>query len=76
MNTKELQIGDYVTRMLAGTLPMELIVTEITDDLIICGAWKFDRRTGAEVDEDLNWGPPPQSTGSFIKPTPVTYKYN
>lgn len=69
--------GDYVTRMLAGTIPMELHVIEVTNDLIICaGGWKFDRKTGAEVDEDLNWGPPPKHTGSYIILKSNNYKYN
>jgi hypothetical protein len=63
--------GDIITRMLAGVVPMQLKVTEVTDDMIYCGergvGWKFDRNTGAEVDEDLNWGPPPLHTGSFIR---------
>lgn len=60
-----IQKGDIVTRNLAGIL-MHLKVSEVTDDLIICGAWTFDRKTGAEVDEDLGWGPPPQATGSYL----------
>jgi hypothetical protein len=68
---QEIKPGDVITRMLAGELPIELNVTEVTDDTIYCGergvGWKFDRKTGAEVDEDLNWGPPPLMTGSFIK---------
>ena len=73
----QIKNGDYVTRMLAGTAPMELKVTEVTEDLIVCeGGWKFDRKTGAEIDEDLDWGPPPQHTGSFLLPTPTTYRYN
>jgi len=68
----KMQIGDKVIRNLAG-LRMELKVTDLTDTLIICGGdrnehsgWWFDRETGAEIDEELGWGPPPKSTGSFI----------
>jgi hypothetical protein len=57
--------GDVVTRMLAGTIPMKLKVQSVTDTLIDCG-WTFDRKTGAEVDEDLGWGPPPKMTGSYL----------
>jgi hypothetical protein len=53
--------------MLAGEIAMELRVTEITEDRVICGAWEFDKRTGAEIDDDLGWGPPPKITGSYIK---------
>lgn len=62
-----MKVGDTVTRMLAGSLPMELKITELTDTLIVCGPWTFDRKTGAEIDEDLDWGPPPKRTGSYLK---------
>jgi hypothetical protein len=66
-----LKVGDMVTRWLAGTIPMELRITEITDTEILCGprdvGWMFDKATGAEIDEELGWGPPPKMTGSFIK---------
>lgn len=61
-----MKVGDTVTRMLAGKVPMHLRITEITDNLIVCGDWRFDRVTGAEIDEDLDWGPPPKMTGSFL----------
>ncbi len=62
-----LKVGDNAVRWLAG-LPMRVRVTEVTDDLVKCGAWEFDRDTGAEVDADLDWGPPPKHTGSFLTP--------
>ena len=43
---------------------MELKVTKVDDKLIHCGDWTFDRVTGAEVDEDLGWGP--TATGSVL----------
>ncbi len=58
--------GDEVTRMLAGVVPMKLLVTEITDTRIVCGPWEFDRKTGAEIDEELGWGPDTK-TGSFLQ---------
>lgn len=61
-----IKVGDFVIRMLAGTIPMSLKVTELTDQIITCGDWTFDRVTGAEIDEDLDWGPPPKMTGSFL----------
>lgn len=61
------KVGDRVVRMLAGSIPMELRVTDVTDKLILCGEWTFDRQTGAEVDEYLGWGPPPAYTGSYIQ---------
>jgi hypothetical protein len=69
----ELKVGDTITRWLAGTIPMELRVTEITDTEILCGprgvGYMFDKATGAEIDEELGWGPLPKMTGSYIKVT-------
>jgi hypothetical protein len=62
-----MEVGDTVIRWLAGVAPMPLKITERTDDLIVCGPWTFDRKTGAEIDPDLGWGPPPLMTGSFLK---------
>jgi hypothetical protein len=47
--------GDVVTRLLGGEVPMNIRVTDVTDDRIICGAWEFDRGTGMEIDEQLGW---------------------
>jgi hypothetical protein len=60
-----LRPGDPVHRWL-GPVPMLLEVTRVTSDRIICGAWEFDRKTGAEIDEELGWGP--DGTGSWIRP--------
>jgi len=62
----QVSVGDVVIRYLAGELRMSLTVTDVTHDRIICGDWEFDRTTGAEIDEVLDWGPPPKSTGSYI----------
>jgi hypothetical protein len=59
-------VGETVTRYLGGTVPMELRVTEVTKDKIVCAAWTFDRKTGAEIDEELGWGV--HGTGSYIVP--------
>ena len=61
-----IKVGDKVTRMLAGTLPMVLEVTSIEGDVIYCGLWKFCAKTGAEIDEDMDFGPPPKFTGSYL----------
>lgn len=63
-------VGDTVTRLLAGVIPMRLRVTRVSDGVIQCGAWTFDQETGAEIDEDLNWGPPPLETGSRLEVAP------
>jgi hypothetical protein len=61
-----IEAGDKVVRWLAGQIPMPLKVTRVTDTVVECGPWTFDRTTGAEIDDDLGWGPPPRMTGSFI----------
>ena len=65
----ELEPGDTVLRWLGGcNSPMTLMVESITPNRIVCvGGWEFDRETGAEVDEDLGWGPG-GITGSYIEP--------
>lgn len=69
MNFDHVRAGDIVTRMLAGTIPMNLRVAKVDDTLIYCGgesAWTFDRKTGIEVDHDLGWGPQYGVTGSYL----------
>ena len=63
----KLEAGDTIIRMLGGSLPMPLKVTAISENEIICGAWTFDKVTGAEIDHDLCWGPQYGRTGSYIK---------
>ena len=67
----EIAVGDFVSRWLGDApIPMRLKVSEVTADRIICaGVWEFDRQTGAEIDEDLGWGPG-TVTGSLIEPEP------
>ena len=60
----DIKVGDIVTRMLAGSVPMELEVTAV-DDFIHCGPWKFSKKNGAEIDDDLGWDE--STTGSFLK---------
>lgn len=71
MSFRNLKVGDTVKRRLGlGGPMMRLVVTGLTDDLILCGApdapighdmkkfdgWTFNRDEGYEVDEDLGWG--------------------
>lgn len=63
---RNVQVGDVVTRLLGGSIPMRLQVTDLDDELIHCGGWTFDRDSGFEVDEDLGWGPRYGITGSFL----------
>lgn len=59
------QVGDKLIRNFGrGELKNPVSVTEITDTQIICSLWTFDRRTGAEIDEDLNWGN--HGTGTYL----------
>lgn len=73
-------VGDTVHRYLGGTIHMPMTVLSVDDGKIVCSvkefpiavdaAWTFDQATGAEVDEELGWGPPPKRTGSFILAEP------
>lgn len=58
-------VGDKVKRTIGGVVVMELTVTEITQNLIICGDYTFNRQTGGEVDTLLGWDGI-KRTGSFI----------
>lgn len=61
-----MKVGDQVTRILADTISMQLIVTAIDEEFIhVGGGWKFDKVTGAEIDEELGWNK--ERTGSYIK---------
>lgn len=71
MSLKELKVGDYVIRNLKGTT-IELVVTKITRNKIICGPWAFDNETGGEIDDDLDWDR--CHTGSYI--TPILNKHD
>lgn len=54
-----LKVGDEVIRWLAGTVPMKMRVTALTETVITCGLvetdtgglWEFDRKTGVEIDD-------------------------
>jgi hypothetical protein len=82
MTYKHLKAGSTITRLLAGTIPMPMRVLRVDARLIYCTPkemslkaavrrnliWTFDRETGAEVDDDLRWGPAYGITGSFLVP--------
>ena len=67
---RDIRPGDIIIRQLGGLVDMELVVTSVDDHYIYVGSrddgYKFDRDTGAEVDEDLEWGPGYGVSGSFI----------
>lgn len=57
--------GDFAIRNLAG-VEIKLRISKVADDKIICGSWAFDRQTGAEIDDFLEWGPRTGRSGSFL----------
>lgn len=48
-----IKAGDVIERMLGFSIPMYLVVQDVTDERIECG-WVFDRNTGLEIDEDIS----------------------
>ncbi len=64
MKLEGIEVGDEVIRLLGGEIPMPLTVDKVTDALIICGPWEFDKKTGAEIDEELGWNT--SQTGSYL----------
>ena len=80
MTFHHLKPGDTAIRMLGGSIPMLVKVVEVLPDRIRCDVaegpvitdgnyWEFDRATGAEIDDELGWGPAHGVTGSFLKGT-------
>jgi hypothetical protein len=66
---------DTVFRWFPGiSVPMELKVTVVTSNRILCGDWEFDRQTGAEIDEFLGWGP--AGSGTYISATAIRPEFN
>jgi hypothetical protein len=71
-----LQVGDELTRSLAGVIDMQVIVGYIDDEKFKVGSedgtvtwqegWTFNKKTGLEIDEDLGWDGI-KTTGSYIK---------
>jgi hypothetical protein len=60
-------VGDTVYRYFGDdNIPaMELKITKITDDWIVCGDYTFFKVTGLEFDDYLEWNC--FSSGSYIK---------
>lgn len=62
----DIKIGDVVTRSFCD-MQQQWHVSVVDDELITIGmGWHFCRKTGVEVDEDLQWGPKWGRTGSFL----------
>lgn len=66
MKLEDIKEGDVITRLLGGSIPMELKVSKVSEDFIVCGPWLFSRKTGLEIDKDLGWDGITVS-GSYIK---------
>jgi hypothetical protein len=83
MDMTHLTQGDTVIRLIAGELEMPMRVLKVEAELISCTPldldpddalergliWTFDRTTGIEVDDGLEWGPRWQRTGSELVAT-------
>jgi hypothetical protein len=48
-----IQKGDIIERMLAFSIPMEIVVQSVNEDTIDAG-WIFHKNTGIEIDEDIS----------------------
>lgn len=67
MSFRHVKVGDVVTRLLAGKIPMKMLVTHVDTKTMTCGGgWMFDRETGWEEDSDLGWGVDFGRTGSHL----------
>jgi hypothetical protein len=72
----EIKEGDRVRRLLSETVPMDLFVVGIDEQLIHCSIhpdaadpgwiWTFDRTYGVEEDPDLGWGVQSGISGSRL----------
>jgi hypothetical protein len=72
----KVNVGDVLTRILAGTIPLKVVVGKIDENYVYVtdidgvipleGGWKFLISTGGEVDEELGWDGK-LMTGSYIK---------
>jgi len=63
------KVGDKLTRILGGSIPLEGTVTSIDeakDEFRFNGHWTFRLSTGLEIDEHLGWDGK-TVTGSYIK---------
>jgi len=78
MTLKHLKVGDRVTRFIGqGVMMMEMEVIKVNETTIECAhvagdhlvklGWMFDRESGAEEDDDLEWGVKFGRTGTYIK---------
>lgn len=64
-----MDVGDKVTRLIGGIMPEQVEVTGFNNRLgiVYCGDVKFDIETGMEMNDDKEWGPEYEKTGSYLK---------
>ena len=54
----DVAFGDTVFRFSgSNAAPLPLEVTAVSEGRIVRGEWHFEKRTDAEIDESLGWGP-------------------
>lgn len=54
MKPIRVEVGDVVNRYMHESLLMQLTVTEVTEERIVCGDWEFDPKTGCELDDYIS----------------------
>lgn len=82
---RHLKVGDRVERWMGSgdqaQMWMLMEVVDVREKVVECAAvephgalrrfgWTFDRATGAEEDEDLQWGVAHGRTGSYLREAP------
>lgn len=63
-----LKVGDFAVRDFCGIKQRGKVTAVDETTLMFQGMWTFDRKTGAEEDEDLQWGVKYGRTGSTLYP--------
>lgn len=63
---QDVAVGDTVVRVIAG-LKVSLRVSAVSEGLIYCGGWAFERDSGVEYDPELCWGTKYGVSGSYIE---------
>lgn len=67
----QIAVGDKIDRRCGdNAVMMTLTVTAVKDDRIACGDWEFDKATGLEIDDFLEWGPAYSKSGTYATPAP------
>ena len=65
---EDLRPRDQVLRSFGGEPTTTMTVTAVEPARHLLRPWRFDAATGAEIDEELGWGPAHGVTGSHIVP--------